>query len=925
MRRKERGLTQKQGGTQRARLLVCLLLGIFILGSCGAERPEQSERSKLAVTGADGQTDDRATSEEAAPVPEEIPLYDIPDVGTIDIYAVNRMPAERVSGTKWDKSLFYWLEDISRENLEDGYLAKCLISKAVLRNSENGQLIQYEVYRDPQTAEIYKIVSIEEEGDRLRLTDYYYRDGIPNFVFVRHDSVYTPTYATTGKTGERYYFASDMMVQWRVVRTPGKVEDCTISPSQSSKRKTDYFQQDEAARKAYDDMELRMLNAAYNTYDAISSYNSIGVMEGIVQDTSGAGVGGATLEVRRKGDNVLLSRVATAPNGSFKCHLRLDGTECILIVRAGEAFKTATVYGIILKDSGITGAYGTILLGKAGVEEYPVHINIYIADDIKSKEDGSLENIPASGAVVILREGAGAREGEPLLTLKVGEGGSLDTALPSGVYTAQIDAPDCARTFLEIRVEDGAASVDGYVLQSLREGMAGVLLTWTGADVDLDLTLFTPFQSTAGDMAHVGGQVSGDEHGNSLLSDNSAGCEVIYVNTTQDGSYKLYVSDYTNIQAGNYSADVLGKIDIHIYIYDSTGLVAEYVFPAGQKGVVWEVAEISGNRITPNQRVYDRMDGKSWWLEKKEKKRTKRLVQEVCYPGNLNSNEWEQPSILEYSYDSRGHLTKKVGYAGVYMSYINEEYDYDSQGNLIKTTIQYDESGSMKHWTENSYDNRGNLIKSAEYNDKGIYNWTENSYDNRGNLIKSAEYGSKGIYSWTENSYDSQGNLTRSAAYWYNKLSWERNYDSQGRLVREVEEGDDDYYEYNYEYDDWGNLKKTITCVPEIYDVPENFRYYLTIEYKNKYDSRGNLIRREGYYNDGSLCCLTENTYDREGNLVQESDYRYGGANIQSSLVKKYDDQGNVVEEIMYDNYIFQGWEINGIVIDATRTVYIYE
>lgn len=48
-----------------------VLLGIFILGSCGTERPEQSERSKLAVTGADGQTDDRATSEEATPVLEE--------------------------------------------------------------------------------------------------------------------------------------------------------------------------------------------------------------------------------------------------------------------------------------------------------------------------------------------------------------------------------------------------------------------------------------------------------------------------------------------------------------------------------------------------------------------------------------------------------------------------------------------------------------------------------------------------------------------------------------------------------------------------------------------------------------------------------------------------------------------------------------
>lgn len=888
----------------KVRLLVCLLCGIFFWGACGAERPEQSEPSKQAVTGtdgqvADGQAADRASSEEAAPGPEEVPLYDIPDVGTIDVYAVNRTPTEKVAGTKWDKSLFYWLEDISRENPQDGYLAKCRISKAVLRNSENGQLIQYEVYRDPQTDEIYKIVSIEEEGERLRLTDYYYRDGIPNFIFVRYDSVYTPTYATTGKTGERYYFASDMMVQWRVIRTPGKVEDCTISPTQSSYQKTDYFQQDEAARKAYDDMELRMLNAAYNTYDAISSYTGIGVMEGVVQDASGVGVGGAAVDIRRKGDNVLLYRVVTAQDGSFKCHVYLDGTECTLTVRAGDAFKTATVYGIVLKDSGMTGAFGTIILGKAGAEEYPVHINIYIADNARSNEDGSLENVPASGAAVILREGAGAREGAALLTLKVGEGGSLDTALPSGIYTAQVDAPGCARTFLEIRVEDGAASVDGYVLRSLQEGMAGVVLTWTGADVDLDLTLFTPFQSTAGDMAHVGGQVSGDEHGNSLLSDNSAGCEVIYVNTAQDGSYKLYVSDYTNVQAGNYGADVLGKADIHIYIYDSTGLVAECVFPAGQKGVVWEVAEISGSRITPSQRVYDRMDGKTWWLEKKQKKRLVRRNwieenyegnwDEYCYDdlGNLTKLLYHRGDAVyqweEYSYDSAGKRIKETEYGSdglvnheiTYDSMGNEimfevfgdgyerrETLYDSQGREVKYTLYYgmgyNEDGSVEividYWTEKSYDSLGREIKCVRYDgcmgtdDCVVSRWTEMSYDDQGKRAKSVDYNSDGsVIEWTEMIYDDRENIIKRIRY-----------DSGGSVS----------FREEISYDSWGNLTGEFGYMANG-DLLEGWEY--------AYDERGNRIQMVRK-NSSGLSELYEYSYDSQGNMIEQVCYRPKGA-----------------------------------------------
>lgn len=33
----------------------------------------------------------------------------------------------------------------------------------------------------------------------------------PNFTFSRNDSVYTPTYATPAKMGERYYFIGDVM------------------------------------------------------------------------------------------------------------------------------------------------------------------------------------------------------------------------------------------------------------------------------------------------------------------------------------------------------------------------------------------------------------------------------------------------------------------------------------------------------------------------------------------------------------------------------------------------------------------------------------------------------------------------------------------------------------------------------------------
>lgn len=606
-------------------LVLCITACAVVLAAAGlilflvlrGGKPGDGE-SLTADGKASIQPEDGDAVEDGNEPEEEIPLYHIVDVNAIDIYARNVVPGEKVQGIIWDNTLFYWLEDVSRESQEDGYLARCRISKALLRDSEGGGLIQYEVYRDPATSEIYKIVSIEQKGDTLVLTDYYYQNGIPNFIFAREDSIYTPTYATTDKSGERYYFAGNVMARWRIIQTPGEIGEYTLTLTDTYYTQTDYFQEEEGIRNIYDETESRMLNAAYNTYNAIMSQTPVGLAEGVVRDTTGAGISGVSVEIRRKEDNVLLYRTVTGEDGVFQCFVYLDGTECVLSVSGDETFRNTTVYGIFLADSGLTGAYGNLVLHRVAGDEYPVHINVYTAEDVRSGDDGSLSRSPVGGVSVSLREGVGAYEGDIVRTLQADEGGKVDTTLPSGTYTAQIDVPGYTRSFLEIQVDEEETTADSYILPAIAEGTTGVVLTWEGGEADLDLTLFTPFQSTGGDMARVGGRVMDDGYGNRLLSDNSAGCEVMYVNTAQDGSYKVYVNDYTDSQAGNYTVSTLANINIHIYIYDSNGFVAEYTFPVGQTGVVWEVAEISGRQITPSQRVYSRMEGKSWWLESKE-------------------------------------------------------------------------------------------------------------------------------------------------------------------------------------------------------------------------------------------------------------------------------------------------------------------
>lgn len=256
-------------------------------------------------------------------------------------------------------------------------------------------------------------------------------------------------------------------------------------------------------------------------------------------------------------------------------------------------------------------------LHKEGGDEYPVVLHAYSAVDVITEGDSTVTGDMLQNVSALVREGEGNQTGEVILTADT-KSGELSMNLPSGVYTVQLHADGYLDIYVKIEVAEESAAKDVYVMPQLNEGQTGVVLTWEGEEADLDLTLFTPYQAENGDMAHIGGSVKEDGRGNVLVSDNKGRCEAMYVNSGETGSYKLYVNDYTDSVAGNYTADTLDRINVHIYIYNSAGFVAEYTMPLGQDGVVWEVLELNGNTITPAQRVYSEVSGKNWWMEDKE-------------------------------------------------------------------------------------------------------------------------------------------------------------------------------------------------------------------------------------------------------------------------------------------------------------------
>lgn len=250
----------------------------------------------------------------------------------------------------------------------------------------------------------------------------------------------------------------------------------------------------------------------------------------------------------------------------------------------------------------------------------PVTFYLYSCMDVVSDENGTAAGEVLQTATATVRKGAGNYNGGPVYTAET-RTGELITNLPSGVYTVQFHTDGYLDGYLEVEVMEEAAVRDVYVMPGLAENQTGVILTWDSDEVDLDLALVTPYQEENGDMAHIGGSVDGDGHGNILVSDNGSRCEAMFINSGEQGSYKLYVNDYTDSVAGNYASDTLYRLNVHVYIYNSNGFVAEYSLPLDQAGVVWEVAEINGRNATPAQRVYSEISGEGWWTENKEVRR----------------------------------------------------------------------------------------------------------------------------------------------------------------------------------------------------------------------------------------------------------------------------------------------------------------
>ena len=535
----------------------------------------------------------------------------------IDIYKKNKSPNARNYKADWNEKIFYTLEDINTKSSKDGQIKKYKLVRKELVNKKNGNRIEYEVYKHPNTGKMHKITSIEHRKNDLEITDYYYDDkGKPNFVYQRKDSIYTPVYASFEFTGDRYFFNNDSLIKWRFVKKANDVEEISLKTDKNRKdvKQYSYLDINKKKQKAYDKKEVRMLNAAYNTYNAMLKKSKKSIAKGYIVDSKRNPVANATVEFLHS--DKVIGTVKTNANGYYTTGV-LPVKDGYTIRVSADGYQTTEGAKAVIDKSGAVIRIDVISLVAVSEASHKVSINVYDGETVKYVKKKAVKTA-LSGAEVIARKGLNNKTGEQVTTGTTDADGNLVIELVSGVYTLEIRLNGYVVGYKTVVVDEDK-NVSAALTKPVKDKEMKVVLSWDG-EQDLDSYLFTPYKAKKGNMAYIGGSAKKDKHGNSLYLDGKNGnnVEIINIANIKKGNYKYYVSDYTNSLKKNYAAKDMEGLNIRVEVYDKNGLVAVYIIPYNSNGVIWEVFEIKNGKVVPIQNTYKNVKGKKWWIEKKE-------------------------------------------------------------------------------------------------------------------------------------------------------------------------------------------------------------------------------------------------------------------------------------------------------------------
>lgn len=530
-------------------------------------------------------------------------------------------PAKRNSKYSWDRKLFYRLEDVQENNDKDGQINSYIIEKKQFTNAENGHEMEYEIYHNPDTDKIHKIVSIEHQKKTLAMTEYYYTDkGKVNFIYCYKDVNYVPSYAQLDKKGERYMFHKNTMINWRIVDGKGERNYCYGKSQkkalQGHRGIKEYGKCSTSRKKAYDEKEKLMLNRAYNTWKKVTEYEGVSPIRGYVSNAEGQGLPDTKVSLLSEDYDCEVFSGTSDKDGFYEILVpaRKGNYE---IAFSKDDYIEEKLYHV-KTDTDRIGIYQEMVcLAETDDSMYECKLSFY--DALKRSDTGQgmqeLNNLK-----VVIRRGVNNYDGDIVAEEEVDSFG-LMIELESGMYTIQMRKKGYADSYSSLFVSaESERDREIYATPKLGKDELRIVLTWDETPRDLDSHLFVPSGDSGKDDHHICYYHMADRSGDTALDVDDTdgyGPETTSIYHMKKGQYKFYVADFTNCSQHQETSYEMSDSSAVVRVYGKNGLIQAFYVPVNHSGVIWEVFEIRDGAVVPIQRYYDSVGNKTWWSSKK--------------------------------------------------------------------------------------------------------------------------------------------------------------------------------------------------------------------------------------------------------------------------------------------------------------------
>ena len=433
-------------------------------------------------------------------------------------------------------------------------------------DDESEKLMDYEVYTNPKTGKITKVTTRENCGDLFEITDYYYNDGVINYIAQYREDTDIPMDLSSDKIESRFYYSKDKMVKY-IYCENGKATEYSTK---------DFGLYSSGTIEQYEYMENMMLESSKTVFEKAGSLDEKIVISGYVLDELNCPPSDpASIKLLDKNGRVV-DETTSNGDGYYAFVVSADDSkEYIIDVTGREDTIESKVYGIKAKKGSKAVDVDTVYLAYSVYDTvYPVQIFVKDADD---------SNKAISGADIKIRYGINNRDGEVCLSGVLGDAGETMPALRSGNYTAEISKSGYETCYVSFTVKADCSALVAFAVKDVAEGTYKCVLSYETTPLDLDLRVY-------------------DTYGRNVIKskNDSVGvitAETITLNDSDSGTYTFYVSDYTDIVGCDMMTYRLSQSGAKIFVYSSEGLEEIYPVPAAHAGIVWRPFEIRNHKI----------------------------------------------------------------------------------------------------------------------------------------------------------------------------------------------------------------------------------------------------------------------------------------------------------------------------------------